>query len=319
MCALPSRGLQTGGKTIQDKVLITGGAGFIGSHLVRELLSEGKKVIAIDNLVSGSWERCPEQTVRLEADLSRLSVRELAELFSGCSEIYHLAAVKLHNEKNTSDDIIMNNIIATNRIFEACGIVGISKVFFASSLYAYGSMGPNAMNENDLCTPTTNYGLSKLWGENSLRIYALKYGFSYVIGRLFFIYGPKQFAEGGYKSVIRKNIERLNSGKSFLISGDGQQELDYLHVNDCVRLINGLMSNVQNCTINLSRGIGVSINEIARIALSINGGGLTEYTPSDWTHRSRRIGDNTNLRRIFPNYSFIDMQAGIESMFDEEY
>lgn len=282
-------------------------------------MSDGKKVIAIDNLVSGNWERCSEQTIQIEADLSKLSVLELAELFSGCSEIYHLAAVKLHNERNTSDDVIVNNIVATDRIFEACGIAGVSKVFFASSLYAYGSMGPNAMKENDLCTPTTNYGLSKLWGENSIRIYALKYGFSYVIGRLFFIYGPKQFSEGGYKSVMRKNIERLKLGESFLVSGDGQQELDYLHVNDCVRLINKLLSNVQNCTINLSRGVGVSINEIAKIVLDQNGGGLVEHTPSDWTHGSKRIGDNTNLRSIFPNYSFIDMQLGIESMFDEEY
>lgn len=315
---MPGESKKKEGK-IQDKVLVTGGAGFIGSHLGRELVREGKKVIAIDNLASGDWERCSDSVVKLEADLSKLTQSELVDIFSECSEVYHLAAVKLHNQKNSSAEILANNIVATDRIFEACGIAGVSRVFFSSSLYAYGSMGPRVMNENDSCSPQTYYGLSKLWGEYCLKIYSLKYGFKYAIGRLFFIYGPNQFAEGGYKSVIRKNLERLRSGQSFLIAGDGKQELDYLHVSDCVRLIYGIMAQAQNNIVNFSTGRGVSIKEIAEISISLNGGGSIEYIPQDWTHGSKRIGDNTELRKLFPDFSFVSMKSGIESVLNEEY
>ena len=167
------------------RVAVTGGAGFIGSHVSNKLALEKREVIAIDNLTSGDWVRCNPEINRLNHDLSKLEISEISDLFKGCEEVYHLAAVKLHNQKNSAKDVLENNIRATQKIFEACGIAGVKRVFFSSSLYAYGYHGPGLMIESNECSPMNEYGLSKLWGEHNLRIAALKHGMQFVNGRLF--------------------------------------------------------------------------------------------------------------------------------------
>lgn len=254
---------------------------------------------------------------RLEVDLSRIPINDLSKILEGYTDVYHLAAVKLHNQKNSALDLIENNIRASNGVFEACGLAGVQNVFFSSSVYSYGSLGPSIMSEEDPCIPLTQYGLSKLWGEHSLRIYAHKYGLKYIIGRLFFIYGPKQFTEGGYKSVIKKNAERVVKGESFLINGDGQQELDYLHVDDCCKIIAELMQNPINKIVNVASGKGLSINEIAKITLELNNSGAVEFLPTDWTHGTKRVANTDLLRTIIPRLELRDVNSGIRSVLDE--
>jgi UDP-glucose 4-epimerase len=299
------------------RIAVTGGAGFIGSHLCNFLASQQVEVLALDNISTGDWARCNSGILRNQVDIAEMDTSKLSEILTGCDEVYHLAASKLNNRRSSDSQLISDNILGTQKIFDACGIAEVKKVFFSSSLYVYGSLGPNPMKENDNCTPTTQYGLSKLWGEACLRMYAQKYGFKYIIGRLFFTYGPNQFSEGGYKSVIKKNVERLLAGQNFTVAGDGKQELDYVHVDDCVKIIASIMRRTENCTLNVSRGVGVSINKIAEIALHLNDGGTVDHTTQDWTHGSKRVGDNTELMKILPNYSFIDMKHGIESVFNE--
>jgi UDP-glucose 4-epimerase len=168
-------------------------------------------------------------------------------------------------------------------------------VVFTSSLYAYGSLGPEPMRETDVPAPTTLYGVSKLAGEHLLRVAERNHGLSWTAARLFFVYGPGQFAEGGYKSVIVSNFERLRAGEPPRINGDGEQRLDYVYVDDCVSaLLTMAAPEHHGRTFNIASGAGVSVNELTRTMLAAAGSDAQPATaPADWTHGSVRVGDPT--------------------------
>ena len=150
--------------------LVTGAAGFIGSHLVSALHETGCAVTGIDDERSGDWHRVEAPCTQVHRDLAGLAPDELADLCRGVDVVFHLAAEKHNSAKATPQKIIDVNISATHRLFEAAARARQPKVVFTSSLYAYGSMGPAPMRESDLPTPTTMYGMSKLAGEHMLRV-----------------------------------------------------------------------------------------------------------------------------------------------------
>jgi UDP-glucose 4-epimerase len=297
---------------LRRKIIITGGAGFIGAALANELSNNpSNEIVCIDNLSTGNWKRLNGNVTRIDTSIQNLSVTDLAEIFSGAETLFHLAAVKLHNQHNSFHDILLNNVSATEQIVNAAGLAGVKKVVFTSSLYAYGSMYETILTESNLPKPITTYGASKVFGENLIHIASKKYGFKYAIARLFFIYGENQFAEGGYKSVIVSNFERINSGLPAIINGDGQQILDYLHVEDCVRALIQL-EEVAPCEIvNISSGIPLSIESLTKkmLAASIDEGVI--FGKKDWTHGSRRVGSNGKLLRLTGWQPMLNIEEGL--------
>ena len=281
----------------KPKIVITGAAGFIGSALSNSLL-EKYDVFAIDDLTSGSWTRLDPSIERVEMDLASASLDGLLDVFAGAEKICHLAAVKLNNPTQNSDRMIDTNIRATRNIFEAAGISGVKKVLFTSSLYAYGSMGPAIMSELEIPSPTTLYGMTKLIGEQMLNTAAEKYHFEVVIPRLFFIYGPGQYMDGGYKSVIVKNCEQLNLGLPATINGDGKQALDYVFIDDCVEGLNCLLEKGITGVMNLSSGVPRSVNTIVDTLVSFSSVSKTDYLDADWTAGSTRFGANERIHTL---------------------
>ena len=153
-----------------EKVIVTGAGGFIGSHLCQRLLNLGvRSVVGIDNLRCGNWERVPKEVIRVERDIADNSFEEWLEIFNGSDALFHLAAEKYNSSKSTPEKLIDSNVTATERMFRAAGKADIKRAVFTSSLYAYGSMGPEIMSEANTPTPTTLYGASKLMGEGILR------------------------------------------------------------------------------------------------------------------------------------------------------
>ena len=295
----------------KPKIVVTGAAGFIGSALSNSLINE-YDVIAIDNLISGSWARLDPSIRRIEMDLASASVDDLRGVFTGAEKICHLAAVKLNNPGHNSDQMLRTNILATRNIFEAAGLSSVGKVLFTSSLYAYGSMGPAQMLEEDIPFPTTLYGMTKLIGEQMLTSAADKYHFDAVIPRLFFIYGPGQFADGGYKSVIVKNCEQLNLGLPATIKGDGNQALDYVYIDDCVAALNSLLHKKVTGVVNLSSGVPQSVNKIVDTLLSFSSTSKTDYHEADWTAGSIRYGANERIRSLSGWIPVITFSEGLE-------
>ena len=298
------------------KILITGAAGFIGSHLSERLIKDGHDVIGLDNLRTGDWARTPTELNRIEHDLCDLSLTDMIDLLRSVEVLFHLAAVKHNTERNDVDDLLENNVIATNRLFEAAGQAGVQKVIFTSSLYAYGMYGPETMSEEMTPIPDTEYGISELAGELLLKEKSKKYGYSYSTLRLFFIYGPKQYAGSGYKSVIVKNFEQANKNAPLTIYGSGEQKLDYVYIEDCIQALCLSMLKDHRSPVNVSTGVGISINHVVSNIAELMPESTTKYEDADWTEGTVRIGDpNLALRSLgwASTYTFGD---GLGKIFD---
>jgi nucleoside-diphosphate-sugar epimerase len=300
------------------RALVTGAAGFIGCRLVDALHAVGVDVIGIDDERSGDWSRVDAGCTRIRRDLCDLSSRELEGLCRDVDVVYHLAAEKHNQAKDRPQEIIDVNVSATYRLFEAAARASRPKVVFTSSLYAYGSMGPDPMRESDIALPRTVYGVSKLAGEHLLRVLEDEHALQWTIARLFFVYGPRQFAGGGYKSVIVSNFERILHGERPTVYGDGEQVLDYVYIDDAISALVAMAPNGHHGkTMNVASGRGLSVNELTTAMLTVSGSSLTPTPrPADWTAGSSRVGDPTLAARELDWKSDTPIEIGLQRCWD---
>jgi UDP-glucose 4-epimerase len=292
------------------KILITGGAGFIGRHLVNRYLEIGGEVVVVDSGFTGNLGAVNAEASLINTDITFLSIDDWVVLLKDVNFVFHLAAQKLNTKNITPTDIIQTNINATYNIAQASRIAQVERVIFTSSLYSYGNLGPNKMLESDAPRPRTLYGSTKLMGENILNSISNEFNFNWNVARLFFVYGPGQFSTNSYKSVIVKNFERLKNNLPPIINGSGLQSLDYVYVDDAVSALMRLSAiATSHNVVNIASGKSVSIGELTMQMQEVAG---TEFepihSPADWTEGTNRIGDielARNLLRWSPSTSLI--------------
>jgi UDP-glucose 4-epimerase len=311
--------------SLQDKVVVvTGGAGFIGSHLIEALLANGcREVRALDNLACGNWNNLSfaegdERLTKITCDFSEASLETLTDTLQGADYLFHLAAEKHNQSIKTPERVIQVNITGTHTLYQAAVRAGVRKVVFTSSLYAYGATQPPAMVETQLAAPWTIYGMSKLAGENLCLHFERQHQLAFTTVRLFFIYGPRQFAGMGYKSVIVSNFERMRRGEAPVIFGDGEQALDYVYVKDCVEaLIAALNPEVNGQMLNIASGQGVSINALTRLMQGVaNDTSAPVFAPKDWTHGTYRAGNPDFTRQTLGWTAKTPLQVGLQQTFN---
>ena len=302
--------------------MVTGGAGFIGSHLVSSLVRAGaKRVIALDNLAYSKWTnlRISENDAVdcVETDLVDLSSDDLVTRLEGCDVLFHFAAEKHNNAVDSPQRVIDVNVSATARLFDAAGRAGVRKVVFASSLYVYGRGGRRPMSETDMALPSTIYGVSKLTGEGLLREAATRDGFGHVCLRLFFVYGPRQFAGTGYPSVIVRNFLRILRGEEPVIFGDGEQVLDYLHVDDVVgAVLRAAQSQASDEVINIGTGRPVSINLLTETMLRVAQSSLRPKPgPADWTAGTWRVSNPAKAKELLGWEPEVGLDEGLRQVW----
>lgn len=297
---------------VKRRVVITGGAGFIGAALANTLATNKEfEVVCIDNLTSGDWQRVNKKVTCIDLDISTSDSFELTQIMQNTEVLFHLAAVKLHNKLNSFNDLVQNNINGTQKILEAAGAAGTQKIVFTSSLYAYDLSSRLPTSEELVPKPSTFYGATKVFGESQVHINSLKYGFSYNIARLYFIYGPGQYAEGGYKSVIISNFERLLRKENPQVNGDGAQIMDFLYITDCVDALIKLSELSTNSVFNVSSGNGISILELTRKMIEIAPNGSPIFKDSDWTANTSRIGNNKKLKELSNWVPQVSLEQGL--------
>jgi nucleoside-diphosphate-sugar epimerase len=251
------------------------------------------EVVGIDNERAGDWARLKTPCEQHRRDLTEMTVDDLSAVCDGADALFHLAAEKYNASRSTPERLLDVNVAATDRLFRAAGRTGVGKVVFTSSLYAYGSLGPRPMHEDDVPRPGTRYGASKVAGEHLLRVVSRDHDLPSTIVRLFFVYGPRQHAGGGYKSVIVSNFERILRGERPTVYGDGEQALDYVYVDDAVdALVACADHRVDGELLNVASGHAVSVNELTALMLEVSGSRLQPLgAPADWTAGTCRFGD----------------------------
>lgn len=264
------------------KILVTGGAGFIGSHLVRQLMEAGDDVISLDNLSTGLRENLPEDA-RLEVmDTHDERVEDLfrEEHFDA---VVHLAAQTLVSDSMTDPQNDMyQNIAGTVHILECCRKYGVQRVIFSSSAATYGDVDEKALPVQETLPqiPLSFYGLTKMTVEKYLALYHLAFGIHYVVLRFANVYGERQ-GDGGEGGVISIFAKRLAQGKGITIFGNGKQTRDFVYAGDIARGIRLALTteNADTCY-NLSTQEETSLNDLVDILSRITGKEITpDYGP----------------------------------------
>jgi len=255
-------------------ICVTGGAGFIGSHLVDRLLDENFEVIAIDNLSNGKLENIKHN---LDKENFRLMKCDIADLKSvkhsieGVDAIFHEAALT-SVEMSIRRPILTNNINVTGtlNLLEAALASKVKRFVFASSVAVYGDVCP-PQKEDMPTRPISPYAVSKLAAENYVKVFHDVYGLETVCLRYFNVYGPRQRGDSSYGGVITKFIQRLLRNESLLIYGDGNQSRDFIHVQDVVEANMLALENEEadGEILNVGTGKSTSINELARMLLEL--------------------------------------------------
>ena len=254
------------------KIIVTGGAGFVGSHLTELLIKNGHFPIIIDNLNTGKFKYIKKFVDEGKADFIKLDIRNFSKLMKlpKCSAVIHLAAIASVIESIDNPSFVNDvNVNGTLNVLEFCRKKKIKKFIFTSSAAIFGN-NESKITESSPTVPTTVYGSSKLTGEQYCRIYSELFGITTIILRPFNIYGPRQ--NDTYAGVITKFLNRLKKNKPPIIFGTGKQTRDFIHVHDVARaFFLALRYNKMKFDVfNLGTGKSTSINTLARYFLNIS-------------------------------------------------
>lgn len=249
------------------KCIVTGGAGFIGSNLVDELINRGDEVVIIDNLSTGKEDNINQKARFHKEDIRNLE--NLIEIFKDADYVFHLAALA-RVQPSIENPILYHdvNVNGTLNVLEAARQVGAKKVVFSASSSAYGGQEEMPLREDMPVDPMSPYALHKYIGERYLKLYNQLYGLSTVSLRYFNIYGNRQPLEGAYSLVMGIFANQRLKGESMTITGDGENRRDFTSVVDAVRA-NIMAAESENVgkgeVINIGRGKNYSVNELAEM------------------------------------------------------
>jgi UDP-glucose 4-epimerase len=257
-----------------SRVLVTGGAGFIGSELVRQIVArETNQVIVVDNLINGKRENLEDLPVGrfelVEADIRDTSL--MKKLMSGIDIVFHLACLGVRHSIHSPYENHEVNATATLQLLNLAKSAGVSRFIYVSSSEVYGTARWVPMTEEHPTFPMTVYGASKLAGECYTRAFYETYDFPTVVVRPFNSYGPRCHHEGDSGEVIPKFLLRGMAGKPMMIFGDGLQTRDFTYVNDTANgiMMAGTAKSAVGKTINLGSGFEIKINDLAQEIVSV--------------------------------------------------
>ena len=304
-----------------ESFAVTGGCGFIGAAVVQHLLDQGAgRVVVLDSLKAGRRERLPkdDRIVFEQTQLGEATVADLARTLKGVTGVFHLAAEKHRPSLDSPRDLVLTNVLGTRDLIEAGRAAGISKLIFSSSLYAYGRMSGPPMVETEPPHPHTLYGTTKLAGEHLVDTAGREGAFAALSLRYFFVYGPRQYVGTGYKSVVVANFERIRRGEAPLIHGDGQQALDYSHVDDIARATVLAMSReVCGKTLNVGSGRAVSLIELVEAMMKVSGARLEPvFDAADNTAGSCRVANTGHAESLLGFSTRIPLEQGLASTWE---
>jgi UDP-glucose 4-epimerase len=302
------------------RILITGGAGFIGSHLANQLHQQGHFVRVLDDLSGGDPTKLTNGI-----NFSRGDVRDIPKLWSllqGVEVVYHLAArvsvpasVLYPREYN---DV---NVGGTVALLEACRDVGVRRVILASSATIYGNQAQQPVHEEMAPQPTVPYAVSKLAAEQFLFIIGRLAGFQTVALRIFNAYGPGQPLPPVHAPVIPQFMHQILGGGSVVVQGDGSQTRDFVYIDDVVKALmaTAVAVGVDQQIINIGSGLEITVNAlIERIAQSVDRKANILYNRETSGGVGRLVADLGKARRLLGYTPAVDMATGLQCLLQQD-
>ena len=291
------------------KILVTGGAGFIGSNLVDKLIDEGHKVFVIDNLLSGKKENLNKKAIFYKADICDLN--KILPLFKGIDYVFHLAANPrvIFSVENPIESHRIN-VDGTLNVLYASYKNKVKRLIFASSAAVYGEIKKLPLKENTIPHPVSPYVLHKLIGEYYCKLFSNLYNLETVCLRYFNVYGPRMDPNGPYALVICKFLKLRKENKPLTIYGDGKQTRDFVYVDDVVKANILTMKSKKvgrGEIINICSGKNYSINYIAKLI-----GGKKIYLPKRIGEIKHTLGDNSLAKKLLGWKPEISLEEGIK-------
>jgi UDP-glucose 4-epimerase len=304
--------------------LVTGGAGFIGSHVTEKLLTDGHKLTVVDNLRTGSLNNLPENPNLhfLQKNILDCKPEYFSEPIDG---IAHLAATPFVTESWLDPlEVHNNNLSATVAVIQLCKALSIPRLVFTSSAAVYGNPVELPITENHPTNPISPYGLQKLVGEQYANLFAPECGISVVNLRLFNVFGPRQVPNSPYSGVISVFVKLMQENKSITIYGDGTQTRDFVYVKDVARAFSQALTVPltagQSMTYNISGGEVISLLDLVEVLKTCfpHWSGevkLEEPRLGDIKHSHANISHAKTMLGFQPQQSFeFCMQSFVENL-----
>jgi UDP-glucose 4-epimerase len=295
------------------KVLVTGGAGFIGSHLVDRLVLEGHEAVVVDNLATGKRKNINRAARFYKSDIQSW---RLERVFRNerPNVVMHLAA-QMDVRKSVEDPMFdaQVNVLGTLNVLQQAVKHGVRKVIFSSSGGAiYGDQEIYPAPETHLMKPLSPYGLSKLCGEQYLFYFQRVSGVQAVSLRYANVYGPRQDPEGE-AGVVAIFIQKLLNNEQAVINGNGRQTRDFVFVDDVVEANLAMMGQETQGTYNVGTGVETSINDLFRILVQHTGSTCKEiHGPAKKGEQARSVTDSTKLRQDVSWEPKADLSEGLK-------
>ena len=311
--------------TLKDsKILVIGGAGFIGSHVVDELTEKDiKEIVVYDNFCRGRVDnlrnalRDPRVKVyEVGGDICQTDI--LNSAMEGVDYVIHLAALWLlqcYEYPRAAFDV---NIRGTFNVLEACIRHRVKKLIYSSSASVYGDAVEIPMTENHPYNNKTFYGATKIAGEQMCRAFYHRYGLNYVGLRYMNVYGPRQDYRGVYIAVIMKILDRLDQELPPIVYGDGSQSYDFVYVSDVAHAnICALKSSATDHFYNIGMGTQTTIKELCEIILKIVGRDYKiQFEPAGQTFVTNRVGSTAKAKKDLGFEARITLEDGLRSLIE---
>jgi len=306
-----------------SKILVTGGAGFIGSHVVDRLLSDGFEVVAIDNLCAGRLENLAHCQNREDFHLIQGDVRDFGlvkRVVRDVDVVFHEAALVSVN-RSVEDPVLTNevNVTGTLTLLKACLGSGVRRFIYGSSSSVYGEAETLPKHEGLMPQPISPYAVSKLAAESYVKVFHKVYGLETVCLRYFNVYGSRQ-TYGPYSGVITIFMNRLLSDQPPVIYGDGEQTRDFVDVRDVVDASMLALTNrgAVGEVFNIGTGVATSINQLAGMLREIAGKidlkpVYENPRPGDIRHSLADIG---KAKKILGYYPKVSLREGLSNLVD---
>jgi UDP-glucose 4-epimerase len=304
------------------RALVTGGAGFIGSHLSERLVGEGAEVLAVDCFTDYYPRAIKERNLAalrgrpgyrfVEGDLNTL---DLAALLDGITHVFHLAA-QAGVRKSWGRDFrtyTTLNIDATQRLLEACAGKSIARVVYASSSSVYGDAVPMPMREDAMVQPVSPYGVTKLAAEHLCQLYFVNHGVPTVSLRYFTVYGPRQRPDMGFHRFFGAVLE----GQPLVQYGDGLQTRDFTYVDDIVAATaSAAVRGAPGRVYNIGGGSRVSLRDVFEMIGRVSGRAVTiaQHPPQKGDMRDT-YADTSRARADLAFQPSVDLESGLRAMF----